>query len=376
MKADSTHHSSRRQPGAALRLEGLTRRYEQAAVVDNLDLAIAPGEFVTLLGASGSGKTTTLMMVAGFTEPSQGRVLINDRDITHLPPAKRDLGVVFQHYTLFPHLSVADNLAFPLEMRGVARGDIKQKVADALALIQLEDKGHRLPRELSGGQQQRVALARALIFSPAALLMDEPLGALDKKLREHMQLEIKRLHAASGSTVVFVTHDQEEALTLSDHIAVMQQGRIAQIDTPHDLYTKPKNRWVAEFIGQSNFIDGQISAIQQPGYDVRLSSGETVCGQGVAHLRVGESVLAVLRPEHIRIGLPGEASAHLPITATIAEMLYLGHTLKLTLVLSDGARLLAQLQNSALEGTLRPGATVRIGWATESLWFIPSEAKR
>lgn len=376
MKTDSTHHSSRRQPGAALRLEGLTRRYEQAAVVDNLDLAIAPGEFVTLLGASGSGKTTTLMMVAGFTEPSQGRVLINDRDITHLPPAKRDLGVVFQHYTLFPHLSVADNLAFPLEMRGVARRDIKQKVADALALIQLDDKGHRLPRELSGGQQQRVALARALIFSPAALLMDEPLGALDKKLREHMQLEIKRLHVASGSTVVFVTHDQEEALTLSDRIAVMQQGRIAQIDTPHDLYTKPKNRWVAEFIGQSNFIDGQVSAIQQQGYDVRLSSGETACGKGVAHLGVGQSVLAVLRPEHIRIGLPGDASAHLPISATIAEMLYLGHTLKLTLVLSDGARLLAQLQNSALEGTLRPGASVRIGWETESLWFIPAEAQQ
>ncbi len=376
MKTDSTHHSSRRQPGAALRLEGLTRRYEQAAVVDNLDLAIAPGEFVTLLGASGSGKTTTLMMVAGFTEPSQGRVLINDQDITHLPPAKRDLGVVFQHYTLFPHLSVADNLAFPLEMRGVARRDIKQKVADALGLIQLDDKGHRLPRELSGGQQQRVALARALIFSPAALLMDEPLGALDKKLREHMQLEIKRLHVTSGSTVVFVTHDQEEALTLSERIAVMQQGRIAQIDTPHNLYTKPKNRWVAEFIGQSNFIDGQISAIQQHGYDVRLSSGETVCGKGVAHLRVGESVLAVLRPEHIHIGLPGDTSAHLPLGATIAEMLYLGHTLKLTLVLSDGATLLAQLQNSALEGTLRPGASVRIGWATESLWFIPAEAQR
>ncbi len=376
MKTDSTHHSSRRQPGAALRLEGLTRRYEQAAVVDNLDLAIAPGEFVTLLGASGSGKTTTLMMVAGFTKPSQGRVLINDQDITHLPPAKRDLGVVFQHYTLFPHLSVADNLAFPLEMRGVARRDIKQKVADALALIQLDDKGHRLPRELSGGQQQRVALARALIFSPVALLMDEPLGALDKKLREHMQLEIKRLHVTSGSTVVFVTHDQEEALTLSDRIAVMQQGRIAQIDTPHDLYTKPKNRWVAEFIGQPNFIDGQISAIQQHCYDVRLSSGETVCGKGVAHLRVGESVLAVLRPEHIHIGLPGDTSDHLPLSATIAEMLYLGHTLKLTLVLSDGATLLAQLQNSALEGTLRPGASVRIGWATESLWFIPAEAQR
>lgn len=376
MRTDSTHHDSRHQPGAALRLEGLTRRYEQAAVVDNLDLAIAPGEFVTLLGASGSGKTTTLMMVAGFTEPSQGRVLINDQDVTHLPPAKRDLGVVFQHYTLFPHLSVAENLAFPLEMRGIARRDIKQKVAGALTLIQLDDKGHRLPRELSGGQQQRVALARALIFSPAALLMDEPLGALDKKLREHMQLEIKRLHAASGSTVVFVTHDQEEALTLSDRIAVMQEGRIAQIDAPHTLYTRPKNRWVAEFIGQSNFIDGQVTSLLQDGYEVRLSSGEVVCGQGVEHLSVGSSVLAVLRPEHIHIGLPGDSSTHLPLTATLAEMLYLGHTLKLTLVLSDGAMLLAQIQNSALEGALRPGAAVSIGWATESLWFIPAEAKR
>lgn len=374
MTMDLTPKDSRLRPGAALRLDGLIKRYEQLPVVDNLDLAIAPGEFVTLLGASGSGKTTTLMMVAGFTAPTQGRVLIDERDVTHLPPARRDLGVVFQHYTLFPHLTVADNLAFPLEMRGVARRDIKQKVADALALIQLSDKEKRLPRELSGGQQQRVALARALIFSPAALLMDEPLGALDKKLREHMQLEIKRLHATSGSTVVFVTHDQEEALTLSDRIAVMQNGRIAQIDAPQDLYAKPKNRWVAEFIGQSNFISGHIHTLTPDGYEVRLASGETVYGQGVERLAAGDAVLAVLRPEKVRIGVPGSAAAaQLPVRATIAEMIYLGHTIKLNLRLSDGAALHAQVQNDALDGVLRPGMAVCVGWAAQSLWFVPAE---
>lgn len=377
MTTDLTQKDSRPRSGAALRLEGLTRYYEQMPVVDNLDLVIAPGEFVTLLGASGSGKTTTLMMVAGFTAPSQGRVLIDERDVTHLPPAKRDLGVVFQHYTLFPHLSVADNLAFPLEMRGVARRDIKQKVADALTLIQLADKAQRLPRELSGGQQQRVALARALIFSPAALLMDEPLGALDKKLREHMQLEIKRLHASSGSTVVFVTHDQEEALTLSDRIAVMQDGRIAQIDAPQDLYAKPTNRWVAEFIGQSNFINGQVVMAMSEGYEVRLASGETVRGPGREGLTAGRDVLAVLRPEKVRVGVQGSAAAAaLPMQATIAEMIYLGHTIKLNLTLNDGTALHAQVQNDALDGVLRPGMSVRVGWAAESLWFIPAEMQR
>lgn len=357
--------------GTELRLQGLTRRFGQTAAVDNLHLVVEPGEFVTLLGASGSGKTTTLMMVGGFTTPTTGRILLGGQDVTDFPPAKRNLGVVFQNYSLFPHLSVFRNLAFPLEMRGVSQSLIRQKVADALDMVQLADKGHRLPRELSGGQQQRIALARALIFEPQALLMDEPLGALDKKLREHMQLELKRLHQSSGSTVLFVTHDQEEALTLSDRIAVMQDGRIAQIDSPQSLYEKPANRWVAEFIGQSNFIGGHIEAVRSTGYDVRLDSGERVSGPGIGQLANGQRVFAVLRPEKIRLASAGQ----LAVNAIISEVLYLGHTVKVSVRLGDGTDLLVQAQNIDLQKAIAPGIAVSLGWQPESLWFIAGEAQ-
>ncbi|RLM20317.1 Fe3+/spermidine/putrescine ABC transporter ATP-binding protein [Brenneria alni] len=358
-----------RNVGTEMRIQGITRRFGQTVAVDNLTLTVEPGEFVTLLGASGSGKTTTLMMVGGFTAPTKGRILIGGQDVTDLPPGKRNLGVVFQNYALFPHLSVFRNLAFPLEMRGVAGKVIRQKVADALDMVQLADKGHRLPRELSGGQQQRIALARALIFEPQALLMDEPLGALDKKLREHMQLELKRLHTSCGSTVLFVTHDQEEALTLSDRVAVMQDGRIAQIDTPKSLYEKPESRWVAEFIGQSNFIGGYIDGIHATGYDVRLDSGERVSGQGVKHLTCGQRVFAVLRPEKIRLASAGQ----LPVNAVVRDVLYLGHTVKVAVQINDGTELLVQAQNIDLEKAITPGLAISLGWQAESLWFIAGE---
>lgn len=367
--ANSLRRSRQSNAGTALRLEGVTRYFGQAAAVDNLHLTVEPGEFVTLLGASGSGKTTTLMMVGGFTPPTSGRILIGGKDVTDLPPAKRNLGVVFQNYSLFPHLSVFRNLAFPLEMRGVSQSIIRQKVADALEMVQLADKGRRLPRELSGGQQQRIALARALIFQPQALLMDEPLGALDKKLREHMQLELKRLHMLNGSTVLFVTHDQEEALTLSDRIAVMRDGRIAQIDSPQSLYEKPASRWVAEFVGQSNFIGGHVEAVHPTGYDVRLDSGELIGGRGVKNLACGQRVFAVLRPEKIRLS----AAGRLPINALVGEVLYLGHTVKITVQLNDGTALLVQLQNSDLEKSLAPGIAVSLGWQPENLWFVAGE---
>ncbi|WP_409306200.1 ABC transporter ATP-binding protein [Pectobacterium sp. B1J-3] len=355
--------------GTEIRLQGITRHFGQSVAVDNIDLTIEPGEFVTLLGASGSGKTTTLMMVGGFTAPSSGQILLGGKNVTNMPPAKRNLGVVFQNYSLFPHLTVARNLAFPLEMRGVSRAAIGKKVADALDMVQLADKKHQFPRELSGGQQQRIALARALIFEPQALLMDEPLGALDKKLREHMQLEIKRLHTSSGSTVLFVTHDQEEALTLSDRVAVMQDGRIAQIASPQFLYEQPANRWVAEFIGQSNFISGRVHAIKADGYDVILDSGESITGRGVKHLICGQRVLAVLRPEKIRLAAP----EILPVKAVVTDVLYLGHTVKATLRLNDGSVLLVQTQNNHLEKTLVPGMDLSLGWQPEDLWFVSGE---
>src|SRR5271156_2298598 len=226
----------KRGHGAELHLSGITKMYGRAAAVNNLNLTVAPGEFVTLLGASRSGKTTTLMMLAGFTSPTSGEINIGGRNVTNLPPGKRNLGVVFQNYALFPHLTVAQNLAFPLQMRGVDSRTISTAVTQALELVRLPDKHGSFPRELSGGQQQRIALARAIISQPQALLMDEPLGALDKNLREHMQSEIRQIHKSLGATVIFVTHDQEEALTMSDRIAVMHKGGIAQIALAEEVY--------------------------------------------------------------------------------------------------------------------------------------------
>ncbi|WP_157032563.1 ABC transporter ATP-binding protein [Erwinia typographi] len=364
----------RRTLGAELRMESITKRYGGAAAVDNLDLIVKPGEFVTLLGSSGSGKTTALMMMAGFTAPSAGQILINGYDVTELPPAKRNLGVVFQHYSLFPHMTVAANLAFPLEMRGMGRSEIRQRVHQALEMVKLAEMGQRYPRQLSGGQQQRIALARALIFEPQALLMDEPLGALDKNLREHMQLEIKRLHTELGASIVFVTHDQEEALTLSDRVAVMQNGRIAQIDAPDMLYERPQNRWVAEFVGQSNFIGGVIEQAQGQHYRMRLDSGETLAASGVNGLKVGGRAMAVLRPEKILLTQPEGATSTGMLSATVSEVLYLGHTVKATVRLADGMPLLVSAQNRDLQGALRPGAHVGVSWQPSHLWLIDAEA--
>jgi putative spermidine/putrescine transport system ATP-binding protein len=362
--------------GTDLQLRGISKFYGDAAAVRKLDLDIAAGEFVTLLGASGSGKTTTLMMLAGFTAPSEGSVLIGGRDVTHLPPGKRDLGVVFQNYALFPHLTVAQNLAFPLEMRGVPKAEIARRVADGLAQVQLIDKSERFPRELSGGQQQRIALARALIFSPQALLMDEPLGALDKNLREHMQLEIRRLHRNSGATVVFVTHDQEEALTMSDRIAVMQDGGIAQIAPPAEIYDRPANQWVAQFIGLSNTLDGVVLADGGAGsYVVGLDGGTRIQACGPAGLAVGARVCGILRPEKIAVGAHAEGHS---IGGRISEMQYLGHMVKLRVEQEGGQSLqvMAQLQRLTDAAQWSEGRSVTLGWQPESVWLVPAAGAR
>jgi putative spermidine/putrescine transport system ATP-binding protein len=227
---------------ADLQIRNLRKTYSNVVAVDDVSLTVHQGEFLTLLGPSGSGKTTTLMMIAGFVEPTGGSIVLGGRSLTRLPPHKRDIGMVFQHYALFPHLTVAANIAFPLEMRGMRKAEVERRVQAALDLVQLPDFGARYPRELSGGQQQRIALARAIVFEPSLLLMDEPLGALDKKLREHMQLEIKKIHHDLGVTVIYVTHDQEEALVMSDRIAVFNHGSIEQLGSPSDLYDRPRHR--------------------------------------------------------------------------------------------------------------------------------------
>lgn len=372
MQQGSSHDfTSERGSGASLQFERITKHYADVAAVDNLDLTIRPGEFVTLLGASGSGKTTTLMMLAGFTQPSSGRILIGGSDVTLLPAAKRNLGVVFQNYSLFPHMTIEQNLAFPLQMRRVSKHEIREKVGKALEMVKLDGMSKRYPHELSGGQQQRIALARALIFEPRALLMDEPLGALDKNLREHMQLEIKRLHTTLGATVVFVTHDQEEALTMSDRVAVMQDGKIAQISSPHEIYERPKNRWVADFIGQSNYLAGQIRSVNEGQYDVLLDNGSVVTGTGATRFTPGDRVLVMLRPEQINVSTT--ASGPDPIRATVREILYMGHTVKAELVLADGTSLTAQFHNQNARAPLLAGSTVYVSWNTDELWLIAED---
>ncbi len=335
--------------GGALVLRALTKHYPGMAAVDAIDLEVAAGEFLTLLGPSGSGKTTTLMMIAGFTPPSSGDVLLDGRSIAGLAPERRNIGVVFQNYALFPHMSVAENIGFPLKMRNRPKAEIAAKVEAALALVQLAGLGSRRPRQLSGGQQQRVALARALVFEPGLLLMDEPLGALDKKLREDMQFELKRLHAELGVTVVYVTHDHEEALTLSDRVALMNGGRIAQLGRAEDLYERPTTRFVAEFIGESNLIEGRAEGGWFHGPDgVRMAIAGAARGP----------VLLVLRPEKLEL-LP--ASAPEGLADTVRELIYGGDVTRYRVAV--GATVLtAKVANR--HAAVRPaiGEPVRVLW--------------
>src|SRR5208282_1331815 len=289
--------------GAPVRLQGLKKAYGETVAVRDVTLSVAAGEFITLLGPSGSGKTTTLMMIAGFVPASGGEIFIDDRPVGRVPPERRELGMVFQSYALFPHMTVAENIAFPLRMRHWPRGEIPQKVATALEMVKLPGYEERVPRQLSGGQQQRVALARAIVFEPRVLLMDEPLGSLDKKLREHMQAEIKRIQQQLDMTVIYVTHDQDEALTMSDRIAVMHSGRIQQIGCPTELYDEPVNAFVADFIGESNFVSGTVTEVESDGtIAVRHQSGRVFRAAGHVAVRPGMSVVASIRPERLTLG--------------------------------------------------------------------------
>jgi putative spermidine/putrescine transport system ATP-binding protein len=286
----------------SLVLRDLSKRYGKVAAVDGVSLEVPRGQFLTLLGPSGSGKTTILMIIAGFVEPTAGVVLLDDRAITHLPPEKRNFGMVFQGYALFPHLTVSDNVAFPLRVRGTGPSIIAERVRAALDLVQLRPLADRLPRQLSGGQQQRVALARALVFAPHILLLDEPLSALDKKLRAELQWELKQIHQRVGTMFIYVTHDQEEALSMSDAIAIIRDGRIVQAGAPRQLYEAPATRFVADFLGKSNFLQGNVVAVDGGRFTYAAGSGRYV--QTIADLRprVGDAVLIALRPEKIRIG--------------------------------------------------------------------------
>jgi len=280
-----------------LSLKGIAKAYGAVSALAGVDLEVPDGQIVTILGPSGSGKTTLLKVVAGFETPDCGDVELAGRVITYATPASRGIGMVFQNYALFPHMRVAENIAFPLQMRRLPRGEIKHRVGRALSLVGLTGYEDRYPRQLSGGQQQRVALARAIVFEPRLLLLDEPFGALDRKLREHMQLEVKHLQRRLGITALFVTHDQEEALVLSDRIAVMNGGAIEQIGSPADVYARPANRFVADFIGESNIYHGKVAASSAEALTVGLSSGQTFVARGASPRPIGAEVGLVLRPE-------------------------------------------------------------------------------
>jgi spermidine/putrescine transport system ATP-binding protein len=346
-----------------LDLRRLTKRFGDFAAVDELSLGVAAGEFLTLLGASGSGKTTTLRMVAGFEPPTSGQILMGGVDIAALPPFKRDINTVFQHYALFPHMSVRDNVGYGLRMRRVPAAERDERVARALAMVKLEGLAGRSPRQLSGGQQQRVALARALVNRPRVLLLDEPLGALDLKLRKAMQLELKHLQAELGITFVYVTHDQEEALTMSDRIVLMRAGRIAQAGTPRELYDRPASRYVADFIGDTNLLAGTV--LERSGELASLQVGDAVL-RGVAQVSLsrGDEAWLTVRPEAIRVA---EAGAVQPgenaLTGTVADAVYAGSALRVHVGLGDGRRVVANVPSGT--ATVR-GSPVTLAWAEGS----------
>jgi spermidine/putrescine ABC transporter ATP-binding subunit len=352
-----------------LTLARLTKRYATTTAVDAIDLEVGRGEFLTLLGPSGSGKTTTLMMVAGFTPPSEGEILVDDRPITGMAPEHRNIGVVFQNYALFPHMKVFDNVAFPLKMRGRPQAAIRAQVERTLDMVHLTGLGDRLPRQLSGGQQQRVALARALVFDPGLLLMDEPLGALDRNLREQMKLEIKRIHSDVGVTVLYVTHDQEEALTMSDRIALMNRGRIAQLGTAEDLYERPASRFVANFIGESNLLEGRVEASDGGAVFVHGGGVRLPVSPGPRVFRPGESCTLMVRPEKIALG-PGEAEG---LPGTVETVVYVGEFTRYRVGVAPEVVIGVKTPNTQAVVRAKPGDSVRLRWAAADAYLVPSD---
>jgi putative spermidine/putrescine transport system ATP-binding protein len=348
---------------AYVELRSVQKTYDgRTRVVRDLDLSVAKGELLTLLGPSGSGKTTILMMLAGFEIPTSGDILLDGRSIARLPPHKRDIGVVFQDYALFPHLTVNENVAFPLAVRGRARGEITTRVTRALAMVRLGPLGDRRPAQLSGGQRQRVALARALVFEPRLVLMDEPLGALDKQLREHMQLEVSRLHRELGVTIVYVTHDQSEALTMSDRIAVFDQGVIQQVARPADLYESPTNAFVAGFIGENNLLRGTVQSRRGDTCRVALEGGGgEVEALSASAGEAGAAASISLRPERVRLDPP---DGELPnvFEAVVRELIYHGDHTRVLLRIGAQDDFVVKVASSAEPTRLTVGQKLRVGW--------------
>lgn len=337
----------------------------ETLVVKNLNLEIREGEFLTMLGPSGSGKTTCLMMLAGFETATHGEILLQGKPINRIPPERRNIGMVFQSYALFPHKSVAENLAFPLRVRKVPKDEIARKVKRALNMVNMDKFANRMPGQLSGGQQQRVAVARALVFEPALVLMDEPLGALDKQLREQMQYEIKQIHEQSGLTVVYVTHDQGEAMTMSDRIAVFNNGVIQQLASPPELYEKPENAFVARFIGESNELKGTIAQVEQRRCTVRLDGGHDIVASTGAAIHASGNACVSLRPERIVIGDQARACDNV-FNGGVKDLIYYGDHLRVVMQVCGRNDFIVKLPNDGAARQLRIGDSVDVGWMADA----------
>ena len=334
----------------------------ETLVVKDLNLSIGQGEFLTMLGPSGSGKTTCLMMLAGFETATHGEILLQGKPINNIPPHKRGIGMVFQNYALFPHMTVAENLSFPLEVRGLGKSDREAKIKRALDMVQMGDFGGRRPAQLSGGQQQRIALARALVFEPELVLMDEPLGALDKQLREHMQFEITNLAHNLGITTVYVTHDQTEALTMSDRVAVFDDGRIQQLDPPDTLYEQPKNSFVAQFIGENNTMEGVVTKITKDACVVQLDGGELIDAVPVNVDKVGDRTLVSIRPERVEYNKDRLAGDAHTLKAEVLEFIYMGDIYRTRLRVAGNSEFIIKTRNAPDQRRLKPGEQIEIGW--------------
>jgi len=355
--------SNKAADDSCVRFENVQKSYDgEILVVKNLNLDIRKGEFVTMLGPSGSGKTTCLMMLAGFEPATHGEIFLNNKPINMVPPNKRGIGMVFQNYALFPHMTVAENLAFPLQVRGMSNADQEDRVKRILEMVELPQMGGRRPAQLSGGQQQRIAVARALVFEPDLVLMDEPLGALDKQLREQMQYEIKHIHENLGVTVVYVTHDQSEALTMSDRIAVFEDGVIQQLSTPDELYENPQNSFVAQFIGENNKLNGTVEKITKGICDVKLDNGKMVKAQQVNVETAGGRTTLSLRPERVELDPPKTMKN--VIDGKIEELIYLGDHIRVRMNVAGNDEFIVKVRNRGDRKPLSEGETKKIGWAS------------
>jgi putative spermidine/putrescine transport system ATP-binding protein len=350
-------------------LRSVSKRYGDSIALAQIDLGVAKGEFVTLLGPSGSGKTTLLNIIAGMTQPTSGQVLIDGRDATHLAPSQRGLGMVFQNYALMPHMTVFDNIAFPLRVRKLARAEIEQKVHDVLKLIRLPGIAQRRPRELSGGQQQRVSLARCIVYNPSLILLDEPLGALDKKLREQMQLEIKHIHSELGITMLNVTHDQDEALTLSDRIVLMNAGRIEQQCAPEDLYFRPRTVFAADFMGQANLLPATLRAQEAESVCLESAVGQLQAMPPDFPVSGNDRVTVLIRPESVTMSLAPASGAN-TLRGKLRDSIVLGGVVK-HYVSVGATEIIMQESNHARRASHLPGQEVWLSWSWRDALVLP-----